>query len=98
MKAELAQSFRNLCSDKWGCGKAAPSKLGVFAKVLELDSVNSEIIPVLANLASDEQESAQLLAVEACANTAQLLPQEDLKALVMPTLRQAAEKQVFNTY
>lgn len=33
----------------------------------------------------------RLLAVEACVNIAQLLPQEDLEALVMPTLRQAAE-------
>lgn len=33
----------------------------------------------------------RLLAVEACVNIAQLLPHEDLEALVMPTLRQAAE-------
>ena len=37
------------------------------------------------------QDSVRLLAVEACVNIAQLLPQEDLEALVMPTLRQAAE-------
>lgn len=71
--------------------QAAPSKLGEFAKVLELDSVESEIIPVFSNLASDKQDPVQLLAVEACVNIAQLLPQEDLKALVMPTLPQAAE-------
>lgn len=29
--------------------------------------------------------------MEACVNIAQLLPQEDLESLVMPTLRQAAE-------
>lgn len=33
----------------------------------------------------------RLLAVEACVSIAQLLSQEDLEALVMPTLRQAAE-------
>lgn len=33
----------------------------------------------------------RLLAVEACVSIAQLLPQEDLESLVMPTLRQAAE-------
>lgn len=33
----------------------------------------------------------RLLAVEACVSIAQLLSQEDLEVLVMPTLRQAAE-------
>ena len=35
--------------------RAAASKLGEFAKVLELDNVKSEIIPMFSNLASDEQ-------------------------------------------
>ncbi|KAK2084902.1 Serine/threonine-protein phosphatase 2A regulatory subunit A alpha isoform [Saguinus oedipus] len=50
-----------------------------------------EIIPKFSNPASDEQDSVQLLAVEACVNIIQLLPQEDLETLVMPTLCQAAE-------
>lgn len=33
----------------------------------------------------------RLLAVEACVSIAQLLSQEDIEALVMPTLRQATE-------
>ncbi|XP_072125789.1 serine/threonine-protein phosphatase 2A 65 kDa regulatory subunit A beta isoform-like [Mobula birostris] len=36
-------------------------------------------------------DSVRLLAVEACVSIAQLLPQEDLEALVMPTLRQAVD-------
>ncbi|KAK2510423.1 Ppp2r1a [Columba guinea] len=36
-------------------------------------------------------DSVRLLAVEACVSIAQLLPQEELEPLVMPTLRQAAE-------
>uniref|UniRef100_A0A8B9X6R3 Protein phosphatase 2 scaffold subunit Abeta n=1 Tax=Bos mutus grunniens TaxID=30521 RepID=A0A8B9X6R3_BOSMU len=36
-------------------------------------------------------DSVRLLAVEACVSIAQLLSQEDIEALVMPTLRQAAE-------
>uniref|UniRef100_A0A8C9A7T0 Protein phosphatase 2 scaffold subunit Abeta n=1 Tax=Prolemur simus TaxID=1328070 RepID=A0A8C9A7T0_PROSS len=71
--------------------RAAASKLGEFAKVLELDSVNTEIVPLFTNLASDEQDSVRLLAVEACVSIAQLLSQDDLESLVMPTLRQAAE-------
>ncbi|OBS58276.1 hypothetical protein A6R68_10599, partial [Neotoma lepida] len=36
-------------------------------------------------------DSVRLLAVEACVSIAQLLSQDDLEALVMPTLRQASE-------
>ncbi|XP_042815409.1 serine/threonine-protein phosphatase 2A 65 kDa regulatory subunit A beta isoform isoform X4 [Panthera tigris] len=92
VRAEIRQHFRSLCSDDTPMvRRAAASKLGEFAKVLELDSVKSEIVPLFTNLASDEQDSVRLLAVEACVSIAQLLSQEDLEALVMPTLRQAAE-------
>ena len=36
------------------------------------------------------QDSVRLLAVEACASMAALLPSQDTEALVMPTLREAA--------
>ena len=36
------------------------------------------------------QDSVRLLAVEACADIASLLPSEDTEQLVMPTLREAA--------
>ena len=41
--------------------RAAASKLGEFAKVLELDSVKSEIVPLFTNLASDEQVNSLLV-------------------------------------
>lgn len=45
-----------MCSDDTPMvRRAAASKLGEFAKVLELDSVKSEIVPLFTNLASDEQ-------------------------------------------
>ncbi|MBN3319597.1 2AAA phosphatase, partial [Atractosteus spatula] len=92
VKAEIRQHFRTLCSDDTPMvRRAAASKLGEFAKVLELEYVKSDIISLFTALASDEQDSVRLLAVEACVSIAQLLPQEDLEALVMPTLRQAAE-------
>lgn len=48
--------FRNLCSDDTPMvRRAAASKLGEFAKVLELEHVKSEIIPMFSSLASDEQ-------------------------------------------
>jgi len=43
------------------------------------------------NVASDEQASVCLLAVEAFVRIAQVLSQDDLEAMVMPTLWQAAE-------
>uniref|UniRef100_A0A8C7I315 Protein phosphatase 2 scaffold subunit Abeta n=1 Tax=Oncorhynchus kisutch TaxID=8019 RepID=A0A8C7I315_ONCKI len=92
VKAEIRQHFRTLCSDDTPMvRRAAASKLGEFAKVLELDYVKSDIISLFTALASDEQDSVRLLAVEACVSIASLLPQEDLETLVMPTLRQAAE-------
>ncbi|KAK2498226.1 hypothetical protein MC885_017462 [Smutsia gigantea] len=84
--------FHSLCSDdKPVMRRAAASKLGEFAKVLEIDSVKSEIVPLFTNLALDEQDSVRLLAVEACVSITQLLSQGDLEALVMPALRQATE-------
>ncbi|XP_072125793.1 serine/threonine-protein phosphatase 2A 65 kDa regulatory subunit A beta isoform-like [Mobula birostris] len=92
VKTELRQLFHSLCSDDTPVVRqAAASKLGEFAKVVELEFLKSDIIPLFTSLASDEQDSVRLLAVEACVSIAQLLPQEDLEALVMPTLRQAVD-------
>jgi serine/threonine-protein phosphatase 2A regulatory subunit A len=35
--------------------RAVASKLGEFAKVVELDNVKSDLIPLFISLASDEQ-------------------------------------------
>ncbi|XP_072125779.1 serine/threonine-protein phosphatase 2A 65 kDa regulatory subunit A beta isoform-like [Mobula birostris] len=92
VKTELRQLFHSLCSDDTPVVRqAAASKLGEFAKVVELEFLKSDIIPLFTSLASDEQDSVRLLAVEACVSIAQLLPQEDLATLVMPTLRQAVD-------
>lgn len=51
--------FRTLCSDDTPMvRRAAASKLGEFAKVLELDYVKSDIISLFTALASDEQVRA----------------------------------------
>lgn len=48
--------FRNLCQDDTPMvRRAAASKLGEFAYVVELDFVKSDLIPMWANLAQDEQ-------------------------------------------
>lgn len=52
----LLRHFRTLCSDDTPMvRRAAASKLGEFAKVLELDYVKSDIISLFTALASDEQ-------------------------------------------
>ena len=70
--------------------RAAAGKIGEFAKVVETEFLKSELISLFNALASDEQDSVRLLAVEACADIASLLPPADVEQLVMPTLRDAA--------
>ncbi len=54
--SSLLRHFRTLCSDDTPMvRRAAASKLGEFAKVLELDYVKSDIISLFTALASDEQ-------------------------------------------
>ena len=48
--------FRNLCGDDTPMvRRAAASKLGEFARVLELEYLKNDVIPMFGNLASDEQ-------------------------------------------
>lgn len=68
--------------------RAAASKFGEFAKVVEPEYLKTDLIPMFVSLAQDEQDSVRLLAVEACVSIASLLQQEDVEQLVMPTLRQ----------
>lgn len=39
--------------------RAASGKLGEFAKVVEVDFLKSDLIPMFVNLAQDEQASLQ---------------------------------------
>lgn len=55
-----------------------------------MEFLKSDLIPLFVQLAQDDQDSVRLLAVEACVSIAQLLKQEDVEHLVMPTLRQCA--------
>ena len=92
IKGELRTHFRNLCTDDTPMvRRAAASKLGEFAKVLEPEFLKSDVIQLWSQLAADEQDSVRLLAVEACVSIASLLPKEDLEQSVMPVLRSAAE-------
>ncbi|XP_067009843.1 serine/threonine-protein phosphatase 2A 65 kDa regulatory subunit A alpha isoform isoform X3 [Anabrus simplex] len=91
VKGDLRNHFRNLCQDDTPMvRRAAASKLGEFAKVVEVEYLKSDLIPMFVNLAQDDQDSVRLLAVEACVSIASLLQQDDVEQLVMPTLRQCA--------
>jgi len=55
--------FRSLCGDDTPMvRRAAASKLGEFAKVIELDYLKSDLIPLFTALAADEQASSVLVA------------------------------------
>lgn len=54
--AELRNYFRNLCQDDTPMvRRAAAGKLGEFAKVVELESLKNDLIPMFSSLAQDEQ-------------------------------------------
>ena len=52
--------------------------------------MKQDLIPLFHNLAADEQDSVQLLAVEACTAIAALLQKEEVETLIVPTLRAAS--------
>ncbi|XP_071495704.1 serine/threonine-protein phosphatase 2A 65 kDa regulatory subunit A beta isoform-like [Diadema antillarum] len=93
IKGELRAMFNCLCGDDTPMvRRAAASKLGEFAKVVEPEYIKSDLIPMFNSLASDEQQdSVRLLAVEACVSIASLLSNEDTENLIMPTMRCCAE-------
>lgn len=56
ISADLRTHFRNLCQDDTPMvRRAAASKLGEFAKVVEVEFLKSDLIPMFVNLAQDEQ-------------------------------------------
>lgn len=91
IKTELRQNFEQLCKDDTPMvRRAAASKLGEFATVVELEYVKKDIMTLFTTLAGDEQDSVRLLAVDSCVAIAKLLPNEDIE-IVMQTWRQCAE-------
>lgn len=85
------RQFKKLCSDDTPMvRRAAAGKLGEFAKSVEPSNVKQDLIPLFHNLATDEQDSVRLLAVEACAAIAALLQKPEVESQIVPTLRSAA--------
>ncbi|NXI41794.1 2AAA phosphatase, partial [Galbula dea] len=98
VKAELRQEWdilgvagRHWEGIGWGLGETGMNWEGMWV-ALDYTGLNWEgILGGTSWCWCPPQDSVRLLAVEACVSIAQLLPQEELEALVMPTLRQAAE-------
>lgn len=58
VKAELRATFRMLCQDDTPMvRRAAASKLGEFARVVEVEWLKADLIPMFVLLAQDEQVS-----------------------------------------
>lgn len=56
LKAELRTLFRQLCQDETPMvRRSAAGKLGEFAKVVEVEFLKSDLIPMFVNLAQDDQ-------------------------------------------
>lgn len=94
LKTELRMLFKCLCTDDTPMvRRAAASKIGEFAKAVEMEHLKSEIIPLFIALANDEQfsqDSVRLLAVEAGISIAELLNESDIETLLLPMFRSAA--------
>jgi serine/threonine-protein phosphatase 2A regulatory subunit A len=71
--------------------RAAASKLGEFAKVVEIEYLRQEFVQQFNNLANDEQDSVRLLAIEGGIAMASLFRHDDLEQQMMQTLRSATE-------
>ncbi|TPP67243.1 Serine/threonine-protein phosphatase 2A 65 kDa regulatory subunit A alpha isoform [Fasciola gigantica] len=93
VRADLRQLFRQLCNDDTPMvRRAAASRLGEFARCLELESLRTDLLPLLPQLTQqDDQDSVRLLGVNACVDFAEVLPTEDVLTHVIPVVRGAAE-------
>ncbi|NXJ34860.1 2AAA phosphatase, partial [Ciconia maguari] len=89
LRHEIIPMFSNLASDEQV--KVTPGRLGRLREVTKGLSPNTRRPLHRVVGCCPPKDSVRLLAVEACVSIAQLLPQEELEGLVMPTLRQAAE-------
>uniref|UniRef100_A0AC35TKF7 TOG domain-containing protein n=1 Tax=Rhabditophanes sp. KR3021 TaxID=114890 RepID=A0AC35TKF7_9BILA len=76
-KTELRVAFKNLCNDDTPMvRRAAVAKLSEFAKVLELDLLKDEFLPVFLTMVNDEQDTVRLLVVESGITIAELFKKE----------------------
>jgi len=91
LKQELRTLYTSLCTDDTPMvRRAAASKLGEFAKVVEKPQVISDLIQLLHGLGQDEQDSVRLLSVEGCVTIAGLLTEAECEQHLMKSIKDAA--------
>ncbi|KAM3171941.1 hypothetical protein ACTXT7_015574, partial [Hymenolepis weldensis] len=102
-QVELRNQFRQLCADDTPMvRRSAAINLGEMAACLDLETLRSEFLPVLATiiqrlkhamylLQKDDQDSVRLLAINACVAFAEALPSEDAQKSLMPLIHEAAQ-------
>ncbi|TGZ72642.1 hypothetical protein CRM22_001970 [Opisthorchis felineus] len=93
VRTDLRQTFRQLCNDDTPMvRRAAASRLGEFARCLEPDALRADLLPLLPQLAQqDDQDSVRLLGVNASVEFAEVLSAEDILNHIIPVVRGAAE-------
>ena len=91
-KAELRNAFRTLCRDDTPMvRRAAASKLGEVAKVIEKDYLKSDLIQIFEDLSRDDQDSVRLLSVEPGIQMVSILRDDPNLAQVKQALKDLVE-------
>ncbi|KAB0799670.1 hypothetical protein PPYR_07550 [Photinus pyralis] len=87
IRAEIRRVFELLCKDESPLVRRSfGGKLGDFIKVLELQYLKEQFIPISETFSKDEQDSVRLLAVDISLNVALRLTQEEVDELVVNTI------------
>mmetsp|Transcript_4065 Transcript_4065/g.5839 ORF Transcript_4065/g.5839 Transcript_4065/m.5839 type:complete len:619 (-) Transcript_4065:477-2333(-) len=87
LQDEMRELFIKLCEDDTPMvRRAACQQLGKFASVVDYKNVMAEIVPSMAKLTKDAQDSVRLRTVENCVMVANLLKPEDREAKILPII------------
>lgn len=87
-KQEMLRAlFSKLCADETPMVKrSAAQNLGAFGKIVSVDLLKEQIIPLFEELAKDEQDSVRLLSVDACVDVAGALSAEESDSPILTTM------------
>jgi len=87
LQSEMRGLFAKLCEDDTPMvRRAACQQLGKFAGVLDYKHVMGDVVPSIAKLTKDQQDSVRLRTVENCVMIAKLLTPEDRQAKILPVI------------
>ncbi|KAF2883855.1 hypothetical protein ILUMI_22324 [Ignelater luminosus] len=87
IKTDLRNVYRVLCQDDSPLvRRSAAGKLTEFARVLELQYLKDEFIPVFDNFSKDDQDSVRVLAVDVGISIATRLKKKEVEEFILTTL------------